>query len=83
LNWLGKITGTTLGINYWVKVLKNNGIKAQLNNASADDYKTKIILLKSILLKDNPIMIYIGNGYSKDQNYNTKTARVSGHWMSL
>src|SRR3989338_11017470 len=61
--FFGKMTGLTLGFDYWPPVLRSFGISAQAHKADNLNPDEKIQLLKNLLSKNNPVMLRIGNGY--------------------
>lgn len=81
--WLGRLTGGTFGKNYWVNVLKHYGIDADFKTAKNLSPVEKISLLKSLLTKNIPIMIRIGNGYFRSNAYNPVLGKVVPHWITL
>lgn len=81
--WLGKLTGGTFGKNYWVNVLKHYGIDAEFKTARNLSPVEKINLLKSLVTKNAPVMIRIGNGYFRSNNYNPLLGKIVTHWITL
>lgn len=81
--WLGKLTGGTFGKNYWVNVLKEYGTDAISQTAKYLSSAEKINLLKSLLIKNTPVMIRIGNGYFHSKIYNPLLGKVVPHWITL
>ncbi|VVA43350.1 conserved hypothetical protein [Candidatus Roizmanbacteria bacterium] len=81
-NWVGRLTGLTLGRNYYVNILKKNGIEAELKTAEGNTIEEIITLLKEILNNNTPVMIRIGNGYMTDK-YNLIIGRLAGHWITI
>lgn len=80
--WFGRITGMTLGRQYYINILRRYGINAVLKSAAKLNTDEKISLLKSILAKNTPIMMRIGNGYNTDK-YEPLFGRLQGHWITL
>ncbi len=82
-NWLGRITGLTLGRNYYVKILSVNGVESEVDSAQDLPAPQKLIILKSLLAKDTPVMIRIGNGFIGSNKYNPIFGKILGHWITL
>ncbi|MBI2142388.1 hypothetical protein HYU15_02785 [Candidatus Woesearchaeota archaeon] len=82
-NWFGQITGLTLGKNYYVKILKSYGIGAERKSAENLSDSEKIILLKTLLARNTPVMIRIGNGYYHSDEYKPILGKVVAHWITL
>lgn len=81
-NFLGKITGMTLGKMYYVNILRSYNIKAEIKTAKGYSNEEKFTILKKLLAEDTPVMIRIGNGYLSD-TYNPLFGRIVGHWITL
>ncbi|TSD04443.1 MAG: hypothetical protein Greene071421_279 [Parcubacteria group bacterium Greene0714_21] len=83
-NWIGKhLFSFAVGKRYYEKIFKSCGLEAQggtAKNLSADE---KIMLLKTLLSKDNPVMILIGNGYIRSCAYNPIFGQIIAHWITL
>lgn len=82
-NKIGRITGLTLGKSYYPKILRKYGLKAVLKSASGLTDSQKLELLKSLLARDLPVMLRIGNGYFKSKQYNPFLGKILGHWITL
>jgi hypothetical protein len=82
-SWLGKITGFTLGNNYYVNILRSHGVKADRKTASHLPDLEKVYALKWLLANGAPVMVNIGNGYINSQRYNPFLGRVVRHWITL
>jgi|SRR3989344_4935540 len=82
-NWFGQITGLTLGKNYYVKILESYGIEAERKSAESLSGSEKIILIKTLLAQNTPVMIRIGNGYYHSNEYNPALGKVVAHWITL
>lgn len=80
--WFGRLTGITLGRNYYVRILKSHGLSANIDSAVQLTNQEKIELLKSFLSQNTPVMIRIGNGYLTDE-YHPFLGKVVGHWITL
>jgi len=79
---LGKLTGMTLGRNYYVNILKLNGVNCQIKSAKILNLQEKLDLLKSLLQENLPVMLRIGNGF--DTNiYNLILGKIVAHWITL
>ena len=81
--FFGKITGLTLGFDYWPPVLRSFGISAQAHKADNLNPDEKIQLLKNLLSKNNPVMLRIGNGYDASGRYNKIQGKMIAHWITL
>lgn len=82
-NWFGRLTGITLGKQYYVNILKNYGIPAERGTAKSLSNEEKIDLLKKFLSQDTPVMIRIGNGYFHSLEYSPSLGRIVAHWITL
>jgi len=80
---LGRLSGITFGRNYYPKILSKYGIKATPQSAIHLSDNEKINLLKDLLLKGNPVMLSIGNGYLPNNRYNKWLGLVMGHWITV
>ena len=67
----------------WARVLTTQGVSAQVGNMKNLSDEQRIMLLKSLLLKDTPIMLRIGNGYLPNGGYSALLASIVGHWITL
>ena len=67
----------------WVKVLKSYGVSAELRFAKNLSDEQRIGLLKKLIDIDNPVMLRIGNGYSKKGKYHPLAAKFISHWITL
>lgn len=83
LNWLGKITGFTLGNNYYVDILRSHGVKAERKTAKHLPELEKLYSLKKLLANGTPVMVLIGNGYINSRRYNPILGRIIRHWITL
>jgi len=81
-HWFGRLTGWTLGKNYYVNILRSYGINATRGSVEYLSGKEKIEFLKQNLSQDKPIMIRIGNGYLTD-TYNPILGKLVSHWITL
>lgn len=79
---LGRVIGTTYGRQYYVNILKNNGVEAKAKTAEGITAEERIFLLKKLLNRDTPIMIRIGNGYLTN-TYNPIIGKIAAHWITL
>ena len=82
-NWFGKLTGVTFGTKYLLNILKSYGINAKAGTAESLSAQEKLELLKTILAKDTPLMMRIGNGYYHSNKYNPFLGKIIGHWITL
>lgn len=81
--WLNKLLGTGLWNSYWVNVLCSYGLKASTVSAHKLNDQEKLILLKSLLSENNPVMILIKNGYLSGGRYSSLQAIYMPHWVTL
>ncbi len=81
-NILGRLTGTTLGKNYYANILRSYNIDAEVRSAKQYANKEKITLLKSILASNTPVMVRIGNGY-RTNIHNPLLGKIIAHWITL
>lgn len=82
-NLVSRLTGVGFLKNYYVNVLKRHGLEAEGNNASGVSDKEKLELLKGLISRNTPVMIVIGNGYTREGKYHPWRAMVYGHWITL
>lgn len=80
---IGKITGFTFGKDYYVKILRNYGLAAETGQAGHLPPREKINLLKSLLAKNSPVMIRIGNGFWSGKRFNYLLSKITPHWITL
>ena len=78
-NFVGKITGTTLPWTF-PQVLNKHGLTAEIKLAQGSK-EDKINLLKTLLHKNCPIVLLIGNGYHQNGNYSLFRAKLILHWI--
>ena len=81
--WFGTITGITMNRQYWPKVLRTYGVKAEPKSASNVTDEAKTHVLEQLLTKGNPVMLSVGNGYLPNGTYNPIKGRIFGHWITL
>ncbi|OGF99623.1 hypothetical protein A2153_03620 [Candidatus Gottesmanbacteria bacterium RBG_16_38_7b] len=81
--WIGKLTGLTLGKNYYVNILKSYGVDSEIKTAENLSNNERLDLLKSLLAQDTPVMVRIGNGYIHSTKYNPILGRIFIHWITL
>lgn len=82
-HWLGKLTGGTFGRNYYVRILKSHGIRADVKSAEEMFDNDRLYLLKNLLSQNTPVMIRIGNGYFLSTIYNPILGKIVPHWITL
>lgn len=70
-------------MNIWPKVFKSYEITANIGNSKHLSNEQRIKLLKSLMGKDTPIMLRIGNGYLPNGKYSNITGSFFGHWITL
>lgn len=80
-NFVGKITGTTIPWTF-PQVFSKYGLTAEIKLAQGSK-EDKINLLKTLLHKNHPIVLLIGNGYRQDGNYSLFKAKLFLHWITL
>lgn len=82
-NWVGKnLFSLATGEDYYDKILASNGIKSKTQSAEKLSDEEKVKLFKTLLSKNTPVMIRIGNGYL-DGNYNPVVGKIMPHWITL
>jgi hypothetical protein len=79
----GRYLAISTGPYLWPKVLQVYGLSAKEHYATNLSDVEKLALLKNLLDSDNPVMLRIGNGYSKGGKYHPWVANFVGHWISL
>ncbi|MFY9457965.1 MAG: C39 family peptidase [Candidatus Spechtbacterales bacterium] len=72
----------SIGKRYNEKILESYGLEAQGDSAKDFPDKEKIVLLKALLSKNNPVMVRIGNGYF-GCTYNPTIGKFIPHWITL
>lgn len=82
-NKFGRLTGLTLGKRYWINILKSYGFDSKIDSADNLSDEEKISFLKTLLSKDTPVMIRIGNGYYHGKEYNPILGKIVVHWITL
>ncbi len=83
LNLLGRITGSTIGKNYFTKMLKKYGIASQTKSVENMSDTQNLETLKRILNDNKPVMLRVGNGYIQSNKYNILMAKCVMHWLTL
>jgi len=82
-NWVGKnLFSFAIGEDYYDKILSSYGLKSKTQSAEGLPNEKKIELLKTLLTRNTPVMIRIGNGYL-DRDYNPIIGRIIPHWITL
>lgn len=79
----GKYTSLGRGTSTWPKVLQSYGVPAEKGDVKNLSDEQRINLLKKIISEDRPVMLRIGNGYSKSGEYSQFRATFIGHWITL
>lgn len=83
-NWIGKnFFSFATGDDYYDKIFASYGVKSKTKSAENLSDQEKLELLKSLLSKDTPIMIRVGNGYYKSTKYNPLLGKLVPHWITL
>ena len=65
------------------RVLKTYRINSQIKNADKLSDKEKIELIKNEINKNHPVVLLIGNGYSKKGKYSWLQQQLIAHWISV
>lgn len=81
--WMGQVMAVTYGPAMWIGVLQSYGVKAQGKNAERLTDKDKLVLLKTLLSKNTPVMVNIGNGYLQNGSYSSFVQKIAGHWITV
>ena len=82
-NWIGQnLFSLSTGQDYYDKILGFYGIRSKTQSAEDLSSEEKIELLKTLLSKDTPVMIRIGNGYLGN-GYNPIVGKLMPHWITL
>lgn len=83
-NWIGKnLFSFATGDDYYDKIFASYGIKSKTKSAENLSNQERIDLLKSLLSKNTPVMIRIGNGYYKSNKYNPILGKLVPHCITL
>ncbi len=82
-NFIAKYTAIMTGPNMWLKVLRSYRVSAEVENVKKLSDENKIEVLKKLLNKNNPVILRVGNGYSKSGRYHSFFAHFAGHWITL
>lgn len=83
-NWIGKnLFSFSTGQDYYDKIFASYGIKSKTKSAENLNDQQKLNLLKSLLSKNTPVMIRIGNGYFRSNKYNPLLGSIVPHWITL
>lgn len=86
VSFLSKITGTMFRSQDLIDVFRKYGLRIKAVCAKDYDDSQKLLMLKKVLLKDKPITVFIGNGYTYSKGikgYNPMKALLVGHIISL
>ena len=82
-NWIGRhLFSFAIGKGYYDKIFAFFGLKTETKSAEKLPNEKKAELLKTLLSKNTPVMIRIGNGYF-GHRYNPILGRVIPHWITL
>ena len=82
-NWIGQhLFSFAIGKRYNEKILEAHGLEAQMDTAKNLSDDEKITLLKTLVSRDNPAMIRVGNGYVSC-TYNPIIGKLAAHWITL
>lgn len=83
ISWIGRVMGLNRGPATWVKVLRAHGLPAAIGRLGELSDKAQLERLKEVLVTGSPVMIRIGNGYSKSGHWSFLQAVLLGHWITL
>jgi hypothetical protein len=67
----------------WLKVLRSYGLNATRSTSKNLTSDKQIKLFESVIDRDTPVMVRIGNGYLKSGRYSKFVAIFGGHWVTL
>lgn len=70
-------------LNIIKKILENYRLKSQIKNARNLSDNDKLKLIKKELNKNHPVILLIGNGYSKHGEYSWLRKQLIAHWVSV
>ena len=82
LPFLWKSLGFTTP-NVIQNVLRGYGIRSQIIIISNLPDNKKLEIIKKELDKNHPVILLIGNGYSKEGKYSWLKQKLAGHWISV
>lgn len=82
-NCVSRITGAVLHPDYLVRILNSYSMVAKYGTVKHFSDDKKIMHLKSMLSKDAPVILMVGNGYQRDGNYSRLKAAIVGHIISV
>lgn len=82
-SWIGRLTGSTFGLQPIVTILHNYGVAAKAKHAHSLSSREKLHVLKVALAKGRPVMVRIGNGYLPSGRYNSILGKLVGHWITI
>jgi hypothetical protein len=83
ISWIGRATVLNRGPATWVKVLRAHGLHAEAGRLVELPVEQWLDRLKEILVGGSPVMIRLGNGYSKRGKWRFFQAAFLGHWITL
>lgn len=83
-NWIGRnFFSFATGDDYYDKIFASYKVKSKTKSAESLIDQDKLNLLKTLLSKNTPVMIRIGNGYYKSKEYNTFLGKLVPHWITF
>ncbi|MBI4066426.1 C39 family peptidase [Candidatus Gottesmanbacteria bacterium] len=82
-NWISRVTGSVFHPNYLIRIVQSYGLTAKAGSVKHLSDNNKLTHLKSILTKDTPVLLFIGNGYWKDGSYSRLKAAMVGHIITV
>lgn len=82
-NWISRITGAVFHPDYLVRMLKSYSLVAKIGTVKHLSDDKKIMHLKSMLSKDAPVILMVGNGYQRSGEYSRLRAAIVGHIITV
>ncbi|MBI3559997.1 C39 family peptidase [Candidatus Gottesmanbacteria bacterium] len=82
-NWISRITGSVFHPDYLVHILESYSLVAKNGTVKHLSDDKKIMHLKSMLSKDAPVILMVGNGYQRNGAYSRLKAAIVGHIITV
>ncbi|KKU82270.1 MAG: hypothetical protein UY10_C0038G0003 [Microgenomates group bacterium GW2011_GWA2_47_8] len=82
-NWISRITGAVFHPDYLVHMLESYSLVAKYGTVTRLSDDKKIMHLKSMLSKDAPVILMVGNGYQRNGEYSRLKAAIVGHIITV
>ncbi len=82
-NWISRITGAVFHPDYLVHMLESYSLVAKVGTVRYLSDNKKIMYLKSILSKNTPVIMMVGNGYQRNGEYSRLKAAIVGHIITV